>query len=159
MSALRMFFVFPNVFNGGYDMKKMILSIFVLVFVFALTATASEGEKYKSLRGDSDIPGGSNPTVGMDWKPGDAAVPRTFVHQPPLIPHAVSEYEIDTEENDCLECHGEKDSGAPMPHASHFSDRDGKATEEVSPLWYFCTQCHVGQVDAKPLIENTFEAK
>ena len=27
---------------------------------------------------------------------------------------------------------------------------------DVSPRRYFCTQCHVEQTDAQPLVENTF---
>ena len=138
-------------------MKKMIFTIILLAFA-AACATKS-GKDVTSLRGDTDIPSGSNPTVGMDWKTEETTVPRTFAHQPPLVPHAVEEYDISINDNDCLDCHGDKDSGAPMPHESHYFDRDGKATTEVSGLWYFCTQCHVGQVDAKPLIENTFQAK
>jgi cytochrome c-type protein NapB len=135
-------------------MKKIISPFFLLVFVFACTTT-----EVKSLRGDADLPAGSNPTVGMDWQPKDAAIARTFVHQPPLIPHAVAEYSISTAQNDCLDCHGDKDSGAPMPHKSHYLDRDGKTTTDVQSRWYFCSQCHVGQVEAKPLVENTFQAK
>jgi cytochrome c-type protein NapB len=154
-----MFFVFPNVFNGGIDMKKIMFPLFLLVFAFVLTSTAAAGEKYKSLRGGTDIPAGSNPAVGMDWEPEDSSIERTFVHQPPLIPHDTDEYGISTSQNDCLDCHGEKDSDAPMPYKSHYTDRDGKTTESVSSLWYFCDQCHVGQVDAKPLVKNTFQAK
>ena len=83
-------------------MKKIISPFFLLVFVFACTTT-----EVKSLRGDADLPAGSNPTVGMDWQPKDAAIARTFVHQPPLIPHAVAEYSISTAQNDCLDCHGD----------------------------------------------------
>lgn len=138
-------------------MKKIIPPLFLLVFVFACNTTGDL--KVKSLRGETDLTAASNPAVGMDWKPDKATVPRTFAHQPPLIPHNVAEYDISTDVNDCLDCHGNKDSGAPMPHASHYIDRDGKATEEVSSRWYFCTQCHVGQVDAKPLVENTFKGQ
>ena len=140
-------------------MKKIIFSLSLLVLVFALTATVSAGEKYKSLRGGTDIPAGSNPPVGMDWQPEDSSIDRTFMHQPPLIPHDMEDYGISTSQNDCLDCHGEEDSDAPMPYKSHYTDRDGKTTESVSSLWYFCTQCHVGQVNAKPLVENTFQAK
>ena len=140
-------------------MKKIIFSLSLLVLVFALTATVSAGEKYKSLRGGTDIPAGSNPPVGMDWQPEDSSIDRTFMHQPPLIPHDMEDYGISTSQNDCLDCHGEEDSDAPMPYKSHYTDRDGKTTESVSSRWYFCTQCHVGQVEAKPLVENTFQAK
>ena len=140
-------------------MKKMIFSLSLLVVVFALAATVSAGEKYKSLRGDTDIPAGSNPAVDMDWQPEDSSIKRTFVHQPPLIPHDMEDYAISTSQNDCLDCHGEEDSDAPKPYKSHYTDRDGKTTESVSSLWYFCDQCHVGQVDEKPLVENTFDTK
>ena len=140
-------------------MKKIIFPFFLLVLVLVFAANASEGEKYRSLRGDADIPAGSNPPVGMDWKEEKATISRTFEHQPPLIPHTVEEYHISTNDNDCLYCHGVPDSGAPKPYKSHYTDRDGKATEEISPRWYFCTQCHVGQVEAKPLVENIFKTK
>jgi cytochrome c-type protein NapB len=154
-----MFFVFPNVFNGGNDMKKILFSLSLLVLVFALTATVSAGEKYKSLRGGTNITGPSNAPETMDWEPEESPIARTFVHQPPLIPHPVEEYDMSISDNDCLDCHGDEDSGAPMPHDSHYTDRDGGATEGVSSRWYFCTQCHVGQVDVKPLVKNTFQAK
>lgn len=140
-------------------MKKMSSAIFLLLVVFTLAISVSAGEKYKSLRGDADIKAGSTPPAKMDWKQEDSSMPRTFVHQPPLIPHAVEEYHISTSDNDCLYCHGVPNSGAPKPDESHYFDRDGRATEGVSSRWHFCTQCHVGQVDAKPLIENTFQAK
>jgi cytochrome c-type protein NapB len=152
-----MFFSFPKDFNGGNDMKKMIFSFSILVLVLASTTSCTQG--VKSLRGDTAIPAGSNPTVGMDWQSQDASIDRTFVHQPPLIPHAVAEYSITTAQNDCLDCHGEKDSDAPLPHKTHYMDRDGKTNKSVSSLWYFCSQCHVGQVTAEPLVENTFKAK
>ena len=36
-------------------------------------------------------------------------------------------------------------------------DRDGNFLAEISPRRYFCEQCHVAQVDARPLVENRFE--
>lgn len=139
-------------------MKRMIFPLFVLL-IFVFVFSIAGGEEVKSLRGANDIPAGSNPSVTMDWQPKDSTVTRTFTHQPPLIPHAVSEYDITTSQNDCLDCHGVPDSGAPKPYKSHYMDRDGKVTENISARWYFCNQCHVGQVDAKPLVENTFQAK
>ena len=35
-------------------------------------------------------------------------------------------------------------------------NRDGNFLAEISPRRYFCNQCHVTQVDAEPLVENTF---
>jgi cytochrome c-type protein NapB len=36
-------------------------------------------------------------------------------------------------------------------------DRDGNFLAEVSPRRYFCVQCHVTQIDGKPLVGNTYE--
>lgn len=47
-------------------------------------------------------------------------------------------------------------SGAPMISVTHFMDRDLQMLADVSPRRYFCTQCHVPQADAKPLIQNDF---
>ncbi len=168
-------------------MKKMIFPLFVLlIFAFACSNSAdkevkpssgnaavsvveskdvavpvaeSKVEKVKSLRGGTEIPAGSNPSVGIDWQPKDTSIARTFEHQPPLIPHDMEDYGITASQNDCLDCHGDSDSDAPMPYKSHYTDRDGKTTKEISSRWYFCTQCHVGQVDAKPLVNNTFDPK
>lgn len=141
-------------------MRRIFFTLFLLIVVLAVSV--ANGEKVKSLRGDAAIPAGSTPAVvGMDWQAADSAVARTFVHQPPLIPHDITGFEIEAlkNDNDCLNCHGIPDSGTPMPHKSHYLDRDGKVTKRVSGLWYFCTQCHVGQVDAKPLVETTFQDK
>ena len=35
-------------------------------------------------------------------------------------------------------------------------DRDNNVLADVSPRRYFCTQCHVPQADAKPLVGNSF---
>ena len=140
-------------------MKRTVFFLFTFICVVTFAGSVSAAEKYKSLRGDTEISAKSTTPAAIDWKPEESSIARTFVHQPPLIPHAVEEYDISTSDNDCLDCHGDSDSGAPLPHSSHFLDRDGKATEGVSSQWYFCTQCHVGQVDAKPLVENTFGAK
>lgn len=140
-------------------MKRTAFFLFSVICAVMFAVAGVAAEKYKSLRGDAGIPGKSTVPAPMDWKPEESAIARTFEHQPPLVPHTVQEYDITTSDNDCLDCHGDPDSGAPLPHSSHFVDREGKATESVSSQWYFCTQCHVGQVDVKPLVENTFQAK
>lgn len=89
-------------------------------------------------------------------------IARTFVKQPPLVPHTVEKYEpITAEENACLECHVTDElRGKKMPKMgiSHFStttkEADGSAAVEMSR--FQCNSCHVPQVDAKELVENTF---
>jgi cytochrome c-type protein NapB len=138
-------------------MKRIFFPLFLVILICSFSLAYGEG--LQSLRGGADIPADSTPAVDMDWQPPGAAVPRTSAHQPPLIPHDIKGMAISTAMNMCLACHGVEGTGAPKPFATHYTDRDGNTGESISQRWYFCTQCHVGQVAAKPLVENTFEGK
>lgn len=89
-------------------------------------------------------------------------ISRTFVGQPPLVPHTTEKYEpITVDENACLECHiSDELRGKKMPKmgTSHFSttfkEADGSPSLEMSR--FQCNSCHVPQVDAKPLVDNMF---
>ena len=88
-------------------------------------------------------------------------IARDYVLQPPLIPHQIRGYRIDKNSNKCLSCHSWKNykqTGATKISITHFETRDSKQLADVSPLRYFCTQCHVTQADAKPLIKNRFKS-
>ena len=50
-----------------------------------------------------------------------------------------------------------RETGATKISLTHFRTRDGVEMSSVSPLRYFCNQCHVPQSEAKPLIGNTFK--
>lgn len=94
-------------------------------------------------------------------KPGlQQKIARTFDGQPPVIPHAVENFDdINLEENQCLTCHGPakfQEKKAPKLGDSHFLDRDGKKLADVSMSRHNCTQCHVPQVDAPPLVGTDF---
>ena len=89
-------------------------------------------------------------------------IARTFVGQPPMVPHDVEKYvPITMDENACLECHitdelrGQK---VPKLGVSHYSAtlkaRDGKPA--VAMDRFQCDSCHVPQVDAKPLVDSKF---
>ncbi|MDP3037663.1 MAG: nitrate reductase cytochrome c-type subunit [Rhodocyclaceae bacterium] len=89
-------------------------------------------------------------------------ISRTFVGQPPMVPHDVEKYvPITMDENACLECHitdelrGQK---VPKLGVSHYSatlkTRDGKPA--VAMDRFQCDSCHVPQVDAKPLVDSKF---
>jgi len=59
-----------------------------------------------------------------------------------------------------MECHSwqrYREFGATKISMTHFRDRSGADTATVSPLRYFCTQCHVPQADAQPLVRNQFK--
>jgi nitrate reductase (cytochrome), electron transfer subunit len=84
---------------------------------------------------------------------------RSYPEQPPVIPHAIQGYQLSLATNRCLTCHRRQyteASGAPMISVTHYMDRDGQMLADVAPRRYFCTQCHVPQTDAQPLVENTF---
>lgn len=89
-------------------------------------------------------------------------IERTFVGQPPMVPHTVDQYvPLTMEENACLDCHittelrGQK---VPKIGESHFSrtikKKDGSPAVEMSR--FQCDSCHVPQVDAKPLVDSKF---
>jgi len=85
---------------------------------------------------------------------------RNYPEQPPVIPHSIEGYQLTLRTNRCLDCHRRQfveGSGAPMISITHFMDRDGQVLADVTPRRYFCTECHVQQTDAQPLVPNTFE--
>lgn len=94
-------------------------------------------------------------------KPGlQKPIARTFKEQPPLIPHAIANFdEITVEENQCLSCHGLENyrkKNAPKVGDSHLAFSSDGMKKVVTMDRYQCNTCHVPQVDAKPLVDNTF---
>ena len=90
-------------------------------------------------------------------RPGtQPVVARTFSTQPPVIPHAVDNFdEVTLTENQCLDCHSLDNyvkKNAPKLGDSHFV----AATKAFDTSRHNCTACHVPQVDAPALVENKF---
>ncbi len=85
---------------------------------------------------------------------------RAYRQQPPLVPHPIDKYEIDLKVNQCLRCHEwpySDQEKAPKISDLHYIDRTGTRQDTVNGNRYFCKQCHVPQVEAKPLVENKFQ--
>ena len=85
---------------------------------------------------------------------------RNWPEQPPLIPHQIDNYQIDLNVNKCLTCHSRTAVGvsqAPMVSVTHFQNREGQTLAAVTPRRFFCTQCHVPQLEVQPIVGNTFE--
>ena len=125
-----------------------------------LNAQDEDLSDVKSLRGNILLDEESDAPSLKRWQPDRDPIPRDYVQQPPLIPHKVDGYVVNLKSNKCLSCHSwsnYKESGATKISQSHFADRDENEMANVAPRRYFCSQCHVPQVNAKPLIENTFE--
>ena len=142
--------------------KTVKFTIAAVATCFTALAFAAEGAK--SMRGIDvaapDQPAEVKAYVGK--RPGtQAPITRTFSTQPPVIPHSVENFdEINLEGNQCLDCHSAanfKKKNAPKVGDSHFVDRQGKKLPEASSLRYSCVLCHVPQVDAPPLVENSFK--
>lgn len=140
--------------------KYTCLALLFTVACLAAAPQTAQAEEVQSLRGARDVQAPSQePEVGKliaDQKP----LARDFVQQPPLIPHKIEGYMVTKEYNKCLSCHSwanYKSAGATKISPAHFQNREGTELADLAPRRYFCTQCHVTQVDAPPLVENTFQ--
>ena len=143
---------------------KLSCAVLASVACWAFASPAVAQEAPKPMRGADvaavDLAPEAKKYLG--GKPGgQEKVARTFKEQPPVIPHAVENFdEITLEENQCLTCHGAANyqkKKAPKIGDSHFRDREGKVLPEASALRHNCVQCHVPQVDAPPLVDNDFK--
>ncbi|MBL8489879.1 MAG: nitrate reductase cytochrome c-type subunit [Rhodocyclaceae bacterium] len=116
-------------------------------------------EPLVSMRGVDVAAADKAPTV-LDYvgkRPGSEGqklVARSYDGQPPVIPHALPNFdEISLEENQCMGCHSPekaKEKNAPRVGDSHLVNK------VLSMARYQCNSCHVPQVDAKPLVDNQF---
>jgi cytochrome c-type protein NapB len=85
---------------------------------------------------------------------------RNFDDQPPLVSHEVDKYPVTLKANGCMDCHSPetyKKEKANVVPKSHFMTAEGKTLKNLSSRRYFCVQCHVAQIDAQPLVSNTFQ--
>lgn len=85
---------------------------------------------------------------------------RSYRQQPPMVPHRIEGYEVDLKVNKCMSCHDWPQNvteKAPKISETHYMNREGVKLDAVSPGRWFCTQCHAPQVNAKPLVGNTFK--
>ena len=132
------------------------------LLVAGIGAIAPAGaQQLQTLRGNVGLEDlNSAPEVTKQLLPADGMFSRAYRQQPPLIPHRVEGYQITKAQNQCLTCHdwpANIKAGASKPPESHYVDRDGNQLDRVSSARYFCTQCHVPQVEARSLVTNTFK--
>lgn len=137
------------------------LSLIVVILAFAVYGSPiALAEEVTSLRGITDLNQGTEAPTIKRYNKDEEPIERDYIQQPPLIPHAIDKYRINLKANACLGCHSWKNYrqyGATKISQTHFEDRDSNVLANVSARRYFCTQCHVPQVDAKPLVENQFK--
>jgi cytochrome c-type protein NapB len=143
--------------------SKLRCAVAALVLALGAVQVAGAADpapvKLEGLRGGTPVNRDNAPAAFMQER-DHAPIDRDFVQQPPLIPHTTAGYQITTSFNKCMDCHAwqkTRESGATKVSVSHFRAREGQELDNISPRRYFCTQCHVPQTDAKPLVGNTFQ--
>ena len=154
------------------------LIIFVLIALAAPAALAAKPGK--SINPDSmglsqgsvfDVPAQKAYGAGAQAPGQNALLPRAYAGAPPQIPHDIADFlPITAETNMCIACHNQpglwgkpREQGQPTPiPQSHYTDQrnaPGKLTDHLMGARYNCNQCHVPQMNATPLVQNTFGAK
>ncbi|MDR3220464.1 MAG: nitrate reductase cytochrome c-type subunit [Candidatus Accumulibacter sp.] len=142
-------------------MKSRLLTAVLAAFLLLPgISSASEDGGLATLRGvaisTTDVATNDALKPPIETEPLD----RDFTEQPPLVTHAVEQYPINKSFNKCLDCHSWENARkekATKVSSTHFEDAQGNRLVTISARRYFCLQCHVPQVDAKPLIANTYQ--
>ena len=127
--------------------------------MFAASAGLAGAAEVKSLRGDLPLEAGAKMFSKKRVATVTGGRKRAWKLQPPTIPHKINKERIALDENSCFRCHAPdtyKAEKAPMISKTHF--KDPNAPKDLVMKRWFCYQCHVPQVDAKPLVENTFKS-
>lgn len=140
-------------------MKRSTAMSVLMMLGFGLLVNQAWAENVESLRGANPMDEPAKEPQAMKWQNDREPITRDYVQQPPLVPHKIKGYRINKKFNKCLTCHSwanYKEAGATKISQTHFSDRENNVLANIAPRRYFCTQCHVPQVNAPPLVENTF---
>ena len=134
-------------------------SIMLPSITSAADAVIDSEPQVATLRGTAPLNAEVTPPIIEMVENNDLKRQRDYPQQPPTIPHDISKYQLDKNFNKCMDCHSRKladEAQAPAVSVTHYMNRDGDFLGEVSPRRYFCTQCHVHQLENKPLVENEF---
>jgi cytochrome c-type protein NapB len=139
--------------------RSTVINIVMMLSLGILSGQVFAGE-VNSLRGVNPLDNKAKEPAKLNIQDDREPIERDYVQQPPLIPHKIKGYKINVKFNKCLTCHSwanYKEAGATKISQTHFSDREENVLANIAARRYFCTQCHVPQVDAPPLVENTFD--
>ena len=140
---------------------KTLKSLFIITLILGIGLSfQSRATEVSSLRGPIELDQDSKAPEMKKYPKDGEPIARDYIQQPPLVPHSIARYKINLKSNKCLSCHSWKNYrqyGATKISQTHFEDRDDNVLANVSARRYFCTQCHVPQTNAKPLVENEFK--
>ena len=141
------------------------LAVFLLLAALAGVAAQAQPKGtppapvVDALRGTTPVDKETNAPILYSTENKDVRRTRNYAMQPPTIPHSIDNYQVDKDFNRCMFCHARTaaEAAKSIPVSiTHYMDRDNNVLADVSPRRYFCTQCHVPQADAKPLVGNSF---
>lgn len=135
------------------------VSSIVLPSTASAETVMDNAPQVSTLRGTAPLNAEVTPPIIDKVENNDLKRQRDYPQQPPTIPHDISKYQLDKNFNKCMDCHARKfadEAQAPAVSVTHYMNRDGEFLGEVSPRRYFCTQCHVHQLETEPLVENEF---
>ncbi len=148
---------------------------FILAIASAAAVAATQGIRADSMglsKGSVfDVPA-QQVYASKALPPGqNKLLPRAYLNAPPQVPHQVDDFlPITAQSNMCIACHNvpdlwgkQREAGQPTPiPPSHYTDQrnaPGKVGAQLVNARYTCNQCHVPQLDAKPLVANTFSTR
>ena len=146
-------------------MKTLISTTLAGLTVLVMTVSGgmdvmAQDSTVQSLRGQTTIGDGVQ-AADINRQLTGHRFERNYRQQPPLVPHKISQYQIDLKANQCIACHDwpqNTAAGAPKISETHYIGREGERLNHVSTARWFCVQCHVPQVEAKELVPNSFES-
>lgn len=136
-------------------------SALILLYGTTLLAAHAQTGGVISLRGETPIADSAPADPVRRQNTSAGRLNRAYRQQPPLIPHNVEKYQLNLKVNQCMHCHdwpNNIEEGAPKISETHYTDRNGVALDHVAKTRWFCTQCHVPQANARPLVRNDFKA-
>ncbi|OUS40810.1 periplasmic nitrate reductase electron transfer subunit [Oleispira antarctica] len=134
-------------------------SIILPSMASATDAVIDAEPQVATMRGTTPLNEEAIPNPMEKVENNDLKRQRDYPQQPPTIPHDISKYQLDKNFNKCMDCHSRKladEAQAPAISVTHYMNREGDFLGEMSPRRYFCTQCHVHQLESKPMVENEF---
>jgi cytochrome c-type protein NapB len=151
--------IMMNNLSTFYIMAVLAIYSIALPAMVSAETVMDNAPQVSTLRGTAPLNSEAMPPIIDKVENNDLKRQRDYPQQPPTIPHDISKYQLDKNFNKCMDCHARKfadEAQAPAVSVTHYMNRDGEFLGEVSPRRYFCTQCHVHQLESEPLVENEF---
>ncbi|TEY01583.1 nitrate reductase cytochrome c-type subunit [Campylobacter sp. US33a] len=146
--------------------KRLVLFMSVIALLFVACATNGGisnlgGFRNMSLESENINLADINYSGTMAGE--SVLIERSFENAPPLISHSIEDMlPITKDNNTCLSCHDKAiaaDVLATAVPATHYYDYrlNKDMGDTISEARFNCTQCHVPQSNAKPLVGNSFK--